>query len=165
MNPICFPAGSLRGIALGLIALLMFPSITVAHDFSIGAIVIDHPYATPGAAGVSAGSVYFKAIRNRGELPDRLVSAHSPAAARVVMHHMQGNLHQATEVAAIELAPRANLRMRHGQSNGYHLRLEGLKAPLREGEHFELTLRFEKAGERTIPVGVTTPRSATHHTH
>ena len=160
-----FPARSLRGIACSVLALLMLPRMTAAHDFRIGAIVIDHPYATTGAADAPAGFVYFKAIRNRGDVPDRLVGAHSPIAARVVMHQTQGPARKTSEVAAIELAARAELRMRHGASDRYHLRLEGLKAPLRDGEHFDLTLRFEKAGERTIPVGVTTPRGAAHHTH
>ena len=167
MNPSFFPARARRGMALGLLALWMLPGIAPAHDFRIGAIVIDHPYATPVAAGAPNGAVHFKAIRNRGDAPDRLVGAHSPVAARVVMHHTQaqGPARKTTEVAAIELASRAELRMRHGQSDGYSLRLEGLKTPLRDGEHFDLTLRFEKAGERTIPVGVTTPRSAAPHTH
>ncbi len=167
MKPSLFPASRLRAIALGFLAWLMLASLAKAHDFRIGAIVIDHPYAAPVAVGTPTGAVHFKAIRNRGDAPDRLVGAHSPVAARVALHQTQaqGSGRKTTEVAAIEFAARAELRMRHGQSDGYYQRLEGLKTPLRDGEHFDLTLRFEKAGERTISVGVTTPRSAAHHTH
>ncbi len=167
MNPSLFPARWLRGVAWGVLAWLMLASLAKAHDFRVGAIVIDHPYATPDAAGASSGLVFFKALRNRGDVPDRLVGAQSPVATRVVFTRVrtEGPSRKTTEVAAIELAARAELRMRHGQPDGYYLRLEGLKTPLRDGEHFDLTLRFEKAGERTMPVGVTTPRSAAHHTH
>jgi len=167
MNSSLFPAGLLRAIALGVLAWPMLASLAKAHDFRIGAIVIDHPYAAPAAAGTPNGAVYFKAIRNRSDAPDRLVGAQSPVAARVVFMRVQteGPIRKTSEAAAIELAARAELRMRHGQSDGYFLRLEGLKTSLRDGEHFDLTLRFEKAGERTIPVGVTAPRSAAHHTH
>jgi copper(I)-binding protein len=36
--------------------------------------------------------------------------------------------------------------------------LEELKAPLKDGDSFALTLRFEKAGERTVQVHVQIPR-------
>ncbi len=166
MNPSLFPARWRRGVAWGVLAWLMLASLAKAHDFRVGAIVIDHPYATPDAAGAS-GLVFFKSLRNRGDVPDRLVGAQSPVAARVVFTRVQteGPSRKTTEVAAIGLAARAQLRMRHGQSDGYYLRLEGLKTPLRDGEHLDLTLRFEKAGERTISVGVITPRGAALHTH
>lgn len=166
MNPSLFPARWRRGVAWGVLAWLMLASLAKAHDFRVGAIVIDHPYATPDAGGAS-GLVFFKSLRNRGDVPDRLVGAQSPVAARVVFTRVQteGPSRKTTEVAAIGLAARAQLRMRHGQSDGYYLRLEGLKTPLRDGEHLDLTLRFEKAGERTMSVGVITPRGAALHTH
>jgi copper(I)-binding protein len=36
--------------------------------------------------------------------------------------------------------------------------LIGLKQPLKDGDRFPMTLRFEKAGEREVMVWVQTPR-------
>ena len=43
--------------------------------------------------------------------------------------------------------------------------LMDLKQPLKDGDRFDLTLRFERAGERTVKVWVQTPRDATGHRH
>lgn len=52
-----------------------------------------------------------------------------------------------------------------GNTKGYHLMLEDLKAPLKDGDRFDLTLRFEKAGERTVQIWVQTPRGNAAHSH
>src|SRR3546814_11454455 len=43
------------------------------------------------------------------------------------------------------------------QPGGYHVMLIGLKHALKQGEHFPLTLTFEKAGTVTIEVPVLSP--------
>ncbi len=60
MNPSLFPARWLRGVAWGVLAWLMLASLAKAHDFRVGAIVIEHAYATPAAAGASSGLVFFR---------------------------------------------------------------------------------------------------------
>jgi copper(I)-binding protein len=40
---------------------------------------------------------------------------------------------------------------------GWHVWLSGLNRPLRTGQAFPLSLRFEKAGEQTITVSVIAP--------
>lgn len=61
-------------------------------------------------------------------------------------------------VEGIALPAGAELRLRHGGE--FHLMLIGPKAPLKVGERFRLTLRFEKAGEREVMVWVQQPRDA-----
>ena len=150
---------------MALLGSLLIGGPAAAHDFRVGAIVLDHPYATPSL--VQTGAVYFRALRNRGDTPDRLLSASTPVASRVGLHAMQldGEVMRMREVAAIELPPRATVRMTHGLPNGHHLMLEGLKAPLKDGDRFDLTLRFEKAGERTVQIWVQTPRERAVHAH
>ena len=43
---------------------------------------------------------------------------------------------------------------------GMHLMFIGLKAPLRNGDTFPMTLRFEKAGEVVVTVNVEVPQAA-----
>ena len=159
----------LGGLFIGAVAL--WTPQAHAHDFKQGDLVIDHPYATPSLAGSRSGAVYIKELRNKGNAPDRLLGAQTPAATRVSLHAMQmdGDVMRMREVPAIELPAQSVLRMGHAQASGnakgYHLMLEDLKAPLKDGERFDLTLRFEKAGERTVQIWVQTPRSTAAHQH
>lgn len=152
-----------------LLALLIWvmSSVVYAHDFKVGNLTIDHPYATPTVTAQSNGAVYFRNLRNRGATSDRLISAQTPASARVGLHRMQmeGDVMRMREVADIELPAKSELRMGHASRDGYHLMLEGLKAPLKDGDSFPLTLRFEKSGEKTVQIYVQTPRNSASHEH
>lgn len=144
----------------------------LAHDFKAGDLRIDHPYATPTRPGLTTGAVYFRGIRNTGQAADRLLSARTPAAARVEIHRMQmdGEVMKMRAVPALELPPGATVPLRHGSSDGHHLMLLELKAPLRDGDRFPVQLTFERAGEHEVMVWVQTPRERgggglTHHAH
>jgi len=153
---------------LVLSALCCMPLVTWAHGFRAGDLRIDHPYATPSRPGVQTGAVYFRGIENRGRVADRLLSASSPVANSVEIHHMHmdGDIMRMRAVESLELPPRSEVRMRHNTSNGYHLMLQGLHQPLKDGDRFTLTLRFEHAGERSVQVWVQTPRAgASSHSH
>ena len=148
-------------------AAVLHSQLAVAHDFKIGDLTIDHPYATPTVTAQSTGAVYFRNLRNRGTTPDRLIAAQTPASVRVGLHRMQmeGDVMRMREVSAIELPAKSELRMGHASTDGYHLMLEGLKAPLKDGDSFPLTLRFERAGEKTVQIHVQTPRKSASHEH
>jgi copper(I)-binding protein len=167
----CVMRGAIKNllsrITLGAFFSCLMCSPVHAHDFKVGDITVDHPYAIPTVATQATGAVYFRNLRNRGVVPDRLVSAHTPVAARVGLHRMQmeGDVMRMREVSAVELPAKSDVRMRHASTDGYHLMLEGLKAPLKDGDSFPLTLRFEKAGERTVQIHVQTPRKGTAQDH
>lgn len=154
-------------MASGVFLISLMCGAASAHDFKVGDITMDHPYAIPTVTAQSKGAVYFRHLRNRGVVPDRLVSAQTPVAARVGLHRMQmeGDVMRMREVSAIELPAKSEVRMRHASTDGYHLMLEGLKAPLKDGDSFALTLRFEKAGERTVQIHVQNPRKGTAQEH
>ena len=136
-----------------------------AHDERVGDLTLNHPYATPSLAGSANGAAYLKGIRNRGEQADRLLAASSPVAARVELHRMtlDNGVMRMREVPSIELPPKGDTPLRHGGE--YHLMLIDLKQPLKDGDRFDLTLRFERAGERTVKVWVQTPRDGVSGPH
>lgn len=131
-----------------------------AHDFRLGPLVIDHPYAPPSLAGTTNGAAYLKGIRNQGAAPDRLVSASTPVAERVEVHEMshEGDIMRMRAVTGIDLPAGQEVQLRQGQR--YHLMLLGLRQPLKAGDRFDLTLKFEKAGETTVKVNVQPPKAA-----
>lgn len=149
--------------AAGLAAMLAWLAApAAAHDYQRGALRIDHPYALPTPAGATTGAVYLRGLRNSGDQPDRLVGASTPAARAVEIHHSSVGGDQVMRMRAvdgIDLPPKSALALRHGGT--HHLMLIDLKAPLKNGDRFALTLHFDKAGSREVMVWVQQPRDAT----
>jgi copper(I)-binding protein len=159
----------IAALCTALVALWL-PLSALAHGVKAGDLAIDHPYATPSRPGLTTGAVYFRAIKNKGTEPDRLLSARTPAAASVALHRMEmdGDVMRMRAVPAVELPAKTEVRLRHGTANGYHLMLLGLTAPLADGDRFPVTLTFQRAGEREVMVWVQTPRrpgKADEHQH
>lgn len=160
------PSLTRRGVLLTVAALALlgasFATPAHAHDFRAGQLVIDHPYATPSLAGTPNGAAYLRGIRNRGTAPDRLVAASTPVAERVELHEMttEGDVMRMREVPAIDLPAGQEVQLRHGQR--YHLMLINLRQQLKVGDRFDLTLKFEKAGETTVKAWVQQPRGGEH---
>ncbi len=146
-----------RACALALAG--TFAAAAFAHESTLGAITIGHPYATPSLPGTTTGAAYFARLENAGAGADKLVRASTPAAARVEIHTMavdaQGVMRM-REIDGIALAPKARLEMRPGA--GMHLMLIGLKEPLKEGTSFPMTLQFERAGTVEVEVKVDRPK-------
>lgn len=83
--------------------------------------------------------------------PAILVGVSSPACKAVELHSMttEGGMMRMREVKAIELpaGKRVNL-----SESGYHLMLNGLKAPLKEGETVPLTLNIKVGKQGVVKV-------------
>lgn len=133
-------------------------SLAVAHDFKLGPLVIDHPYAIPTPAGTRVGAVYFRTLKNTGAHADRLVAARSTNAASVEVQRetLEGGVSRSRSLPSLDLPAGAELKLRHDGDT--RLALIDLKAPLQDGQCFPLWLRFESAGEREVKVCVQTPR-------
>ncbi len=142
------------------LVLAIVTTVAVAHGFSVGSLQIGHPYATPSIPGTTNGAAYFANLENTGNAPDKLIRAVTPVAERVEMHTMsvdaQGVMRM-REVDSIALAPKAKIQMKPGL--GMHLMLIGLKAPLKEGASFPMTLEFERAGRVDVTVNVQAPKA------
>ena len=135
---------------------LFLAGTALAHDFKVGEITIDHPWARPAAQGNSAA---YLVIQNAGPA-DRLVSAATDVAGAVELRSTtidaQG-VGRMVQVQAIDVPQGAEAKLAPG---GLHIRLVGLKQPLAEGQEFPLTLTFEKAGAVTVEVAV--EKTASH---
>jgi len=135
-----------------LVAGLVTISSAIAHDFTVGTIDIDHPWAraTPGQA--PNGAAYMVLV-NAGETQDFLVKAESPVAKRVELHThaMEDGVMEMRPVEKIQVAPGEPTVLQPG---GLHVMLIGLEAPLKEGESFPLTLTFQEAGKTEVTVAV-----------
>jgi copper(I)-binding protein len=123
-----------------------------AEDFRLGDIVVGSPWARATAANAKTGAAYMT-VANTGNTEDRLVNAASPVAERVELHThaMDGDIMRMRRIAALEVHPGEPAIFQPG---GHHVMLFGLKAPLREGQSFPLTLVFERAGSLEVRVAV-----------
>jgi len=137
--------------AFALAAFLVTPAAW-AQDFTQGDLKIVRPWARETARMARAGGA-FMTIENTGGAPDRLLKAASPVAARTEVHTViqDGDVMRMREVPALDLAPKSKVELKPG---GYHVMLMDLKAPLKAGDRFPLTLTFEKAGTITVDITV-----------
>ncbi|HEY8707701.1 MAG TPA: copper chaperone PCu(A)C [Burkholderiaceae bacterium] len=128
--------------------------VAQAGDARIGAITIEHARARATAPGQPIGGGYMTLVNGGGA--DRLVSVSAPVSKSAELHMMtmKGDVMEMRQVEAIDLPPGKTVALEPG---GYHIMFVGLKAPLKAGESFPMTLKFAKAGEVTVPVKVEAP--------
>lgn len=117
-------------------------------------IELERAWARP-TAGAAPGAVYLT-INNKGSSPDRVTGAFTDHAAMAMVHQNEvvdgvARMRMAGEINVpagdrIEMAP-----------GGTHVMLEGLRAPLRKGDSFNLVLRFKESGDKTVTVAVVGP--------
>ncbi len=108
-------------------------------------VQIEKPWAraTPPGANVAGG---YMVIRNAGAAGDRLVSASSPASAKVELHvHVNDNgVMRMREVPGYDVPAKGRFELKPG---GAHLMFIELRKPFVEGDKVPVKLKFEKAGE------------------
>lgn len=99
--------------------------------------------ATPPGAKIAAG---YMTLRNTSGTADKLVSARSPAAAKVETHVTieEGGISRMRPVKGYDIPANGAFELK---PSGAHLMLMNLKAPLKEGERVPLVLKFAHAGE------------------
>jgi len=155
-------------LILSAAALALAGTLAHAHSFKIGAIDIGHPYARATAPGQPTGGGYLK-LENKGGGDDRLLSARAGVSASVELHSMamEGDVMRMRQVDGVALPAGKTVELKPG---GFHLMFVGLKAPLKDGDKFPMTLKFEKAGEVEVTVNVEAPKAggaaaAAEHKH
>ena len=130
-------------------------SAAQAHDYQLGPLKIEHPWAraTPQGAAVAGG--YLK-ITNTGTAPDRLIGGSAGFAGRFEIHEMRqvGDVMQMRPLPqGLEIKPGETVELKPGS---FHVMFMNLKQPLVKDQkpRPKGTLVFEKAGTIEIEYAV-----------
>ena len=135
--------------ALPLAALLL---LTACGEKEAADIHVSNAWARP-TIGQAPAAVYVT-IENEGGSPDRLIGANSDNAAMAMVHQneIENGVARMRMAGEINIPAGSRIEMVPG---GTHVMLEGLRAPLKTGDQFDLVLKFAKSGDRTVKVDVT----------
>ena len=149
--------------ALVTLALMLPASGAWAHAYAPEGLHIHHPWSRATVPGATVAAAYLL-VRNRGTLPERLLGASTPVAARIEMHDnvKEGDVYRMREFKSLELPSARTVEF---LPSGRHFMLVGLKRPLKEGERIPMVLRFERAGKVKVEIEVESAGSKgdTHH--
>lgn len=143
-------ANVLFGLTL-LAGMLSTPAL--AHEYTEGTITIDHPWSRPTPPGVPMG-VGYMAITNHGDSDITFSSATTPRAEKVSIHEStmkDGTMSMRPLKDGLPIPAGETVELK---PHGYHLMLEKLKGPLKEGESVPLTLTFEGAADMNVELNV-----------
>jgi copper(I)-binding protein len=116
-------------------------------------IDISRPWVRSGSA-TELQAAGFMTLANKGAEADRLVAAISPLAEKIEIHGIKvvgAGIAMLPLERGVGLPADTTITL---QPRGYHLLLQGLKAPLAEGQRVPVTLTFEKAGTRQVELTV-----------
>jgi len=157
-----------KAMALGALAAIIASS-ALAHGYRARSIAIQHPWARETAPRQIVGGGFMTLV-NHGAAEDRLLSGSTPVAAEVQLHtmSMDGGVMRMRQIqGGIAIPAGGTLELRPGS---YHIMFMGLKRPLRQGERFPVTLRFQRAGTISVqfavqPVSSTGPMETGHAGH
>jgi copper(I)-binding protein len=148
-------------LLFALLAASVLAAAAHAHHYSIGNLVIGHPWSRATAPGMPTGVAYLS-ITNNGAEEDTLVAARTPAAMRVEFHRtsFEAGMARMRPAGILVVAPNATLTAEPG---GLHLMLVELKEPLMAGATVPLVLQFKSAGEITVHLKVEQPGRTPAH--
>ena len=138
-------------LAIALVALVAFGTVSQAHQAKVADLVVDHPWARATLGNVPNGAAYME-ITNNGTESDRLLGATSENADRVELHthDMDGEVMRMRKVEnGISIPAGETVAFEPG---GLHVMMFGLKEKLVAGQATYITLEFEKSGDVDIMV-------------
>jgi copper(I)-binding protein len=129
-----------------LLAAVLAPTAGLGHSHKRKSLEIVHPYTFATEKGAATAQV-FMVMKNSGSVPERLLSASTPRAAKVELAVADG----AAKDAAFTVGPGKSLVL--GPKGG-HLVLTGVKKAFTAYGDFKMTLVFEKSGRMVVDVMV-----------
>jgi periplasmic copper chaperone A len=138
-------------IRFGWLAAALLVSIASYAAGNAGDIEISGAWSRATAPGQDAAAVDLTITSKQAAT---LVGVSSPVAKTAELHSMttEGGMMRMREVKSIELPAGKHVNLRE---SGYHLMLNGLKAPLKEGETVPLTLSIEMGKQGAVKIETT----------
>jgi copper(I)-binding protein len=114
-------------------------------------IELSNAWARP-TVGQAPAAVYVT-IDNKGSSPDRLTGAFTDHAAMAMVHQNEvvNGVAKMRMAGEINIPANDKIEMVPG---GTHIMLQGLRAPLKTGDDFDLVLKFKESGDQTVKVSV-----------
>lgn len=139
---------SIRSFALALVAAASLSVPAFAHEVTLGSLTLTDLWtrATPPGAPTAGG---YLTVTNKGSEADTLTAASSTDAASGELHVMEikdGVMTMRPVEGGIVIPAGGTVTL---APDGLHIMFVTLKAPLKEGEKFPVTLTFAKAGSVT----------------
>lgn len=142
---------------LATVALVLGLS-TLAACVDPGPVIrVEDAWSRPSAPSGSMPGVAYLSIVNEGGAADRLIGARSKRCRTVEIHETRVVDDRMSMVPVREGLPVGRRSTVAFKPGGLHLMLLGLTEPLRAGESYEMTLTFERVGERVVDVEVRRP--------
>ncbi len=131
------------------VALLSFPALAVETL----AVKDAYSFAVPDGAKNAAAFMTITYPADSAVVPDRILRAESTIAEQTQIHTMliEDDVMTMRAVDSFPLPPTGNFSL---SPKGVHIMFLGLNRKLAVGDHFPLTLVFEKAGAVTTDVTV-----------
>jgi copper(I)-binding protein len=139
-------------LSVFVLALALVAPTTLAQ-YSQGPVKVDHPWSRPTPPGTPMG-VGYMSISNSGSSDIILVGAATPRAGSVSIHETsmhEGVMRMAPVKGGLVIPAGGTVELK---PHSFHLMLEKLKSPLREGESIPLTLSFEGAEDMQVELNV-----------
>ncbi len=132
------------------ILLLAMPAMAVAGSSDV---VVEDAWAR-ASIGTSRPAAAYMTIRNAGAEAVTLTGIETPVAGMAEIHRTATDPRGVSSMSPavdIEIAPGEAAKLKPG---GLHAMLMGLRTPLKEGDSFDLTVRFADGGTVAVVVPV-----------
>ncbi|NQV83586.1 MAG: copper chaperone PCu(A)C [Rhodospirillales bacterium] len=138
--------------AIAAAFLLQTTHARATTDNAAKTITISAAWARATFAKAKSAAAYMTLKNDTGQA-DRLIAVKSPIAKKVGIHRtsIEDGIMKMGAVGSIEIPAGGMAMLKPG---AHHVMFMGLKEPLKEGDHFPLTLVFTKAGEIRVDVQV-----------
>lgn len=129
---------------------------TLAHEVTVGPLLIIHPHIPqPATSAKSAGG--YMAIVNNGTEAERLIGVETPIAAKASLHESMTDadgVSSMTMLDGIALPPGETVNLEPG---AIHIMFMGLTGPLTQDKMVKVTLVFEHMGPVEIEFMIDPP--------